>query len=181
MRAITCLPALVGAWRQAGGGLVFTPTFAFPVKHEVLMRPDFIRPGTRHINQLHLGAALSGELGLAPPVKALFVYNSNPVVVAPDQERIVGGLSRDDLFTVVSEQFMTDTAEFADIVLPATTQLEQFDLIASWGHLYLTLNMPAIAPRGEAIPTQSSSDVWRRGWVLTRSVSSAATRKPCSN
>jgi anaerobic selenocysteine-containing dehydrogenase len=159
VRAMACLPALVGAWRQAGGGLVFAPTFAFPVKHEVLMRPDFIRAGTRQINQYQLGAALSGELGLAPPVKALFVYNSNPVVVAPDQERIVAGLARDDLFTVVSEQFMTDTADFADIVLPATTQLEQFDLIASWGHLYLTLNMPAIAPRGEAI---SNAELFRR-------------------
>ncbi len=159
VRAISCLPALVGAWRKPGGGLVFMPNFAFPVKYEVLMRPDFIRPGTRHINQYHLGAALSGELGLAPELKALFVYNSNPVVVAPDQDRIVAGLSRDDLFTVVSEQFMTDTADFADIVLPATTQLEQFDLMFSWGHLYLTLNMPAIAPQGEAVP---NTELFRR-------------------
>ncbi len=147
--------ALVGAWRQAGGGLVFTPTFAFPVKHEVLMRPDFIKPGTRHINQYQLGAALSGELGLAPPVKALFVYNSNLGMTRQNR----AGLARDDLFTVVSEQFLTDTADFADIVLPATTQLEQFDLIASWGHLYLTLNMPAIAPQGEAI---SNAELFRR-------------------
>ena len=92
---------------------------------------DFVKPGTRHINQYQLGAALSGELGLAPPVKALFVYNSNPVVVAPDQDRIVAGLARDDLFTVVSEQFLTDTtADFADIVLP-TDSGRQFDLIAS--------------------------------------------------
>ena len=104
MRAISCLPALVGAWRKPGGGLVFMPNFAFPVKYEVLMRPDFIKPGTRHINQYHLGAALSGGLGLTPPLKALFVYNSNPVVVAPDQDRIIAGLSREDLFTVVSER-----------------------------------------------------------------------------
>ena len=152
VRAISCLPALVGAWRRPGGGLVFMPNFAFPIKYDVLMRPDFIRPGTRHINQYQLGTALSGEMGLAPPIKALFVYNSNPVVVAPDQDRMVAGLSREDLFTVVSEQFITDTADFADIVLPATTQLEQFDLMFSWGHLYLTLNMPAIAPLGEAVP-----------------------------
>ena len=86
VRAISCLPALVGAWRKPGGGLVFMPNFAFPIKYNVLMRPDFIRPGTRHINQYHLGAALNGELGLTPSLKALFVYNSNPLVVAPDQD-----------------------------------------------------------------------------------------------
>jgi len=159
VRAISCLPALVGAWRKPGGGLVFMPNFAFPIKYDVLVRPDFIRPGTRHINQYQLGAALSGEMGLAPPIKALFVYNSNPVVVAPDQDRMVAGLSREDLFTVVSEHFITDTADFADIVLPATTQLEQLDLMFSWGHLYLTLNMPAIAPLGEAVP---NTELFRR-------------------
>ncbi|HVA83763.1 MAG TPA: molybdopterin oxidoreductase family protein [Candidatus Binataceae bacterium] len=159
VRAISCLPALVGAWRKPGGGLVFMPNFAFPIKYDVLMRPDFIRPGTRHINQYHLGAALTGGLGLAPPLKALFVYNSNPLVVAPDQDRIVAGLEREDLFTVVSEQFITDTADFADIVLPATTQLEQLDLMFSWGHLYLTLNLPAIAPLGEAVP---NTELFRR-------------------
>lgn len=159
VRAISCLPALVGAWRKPGGGLVFMPNFAFPIKYDVLTRPDLIQPGTRHINQYQLGAALSGELGLGPPIKALFVYNSNPLVVAPDQDRIVAGLLRDDLFTVVSEQFVTDTADFADIVLPATTQLEQFDMMFSWGHLYLTLNQPAIAPLGEAVP---NTELFRR-------------------
>jgi anaerobic selenocysteine-containing dehydrogenase len=123
------------------------------------MRPDFIRPGTRIINQFRLGPALTGELGLAPPIRALFVYNSNPVLVAPEQDKIVAGLSREDLFTVVSEQFMTDTAELADIVLPATTQLEQFDVMFSWGHLYLSLNTPAIAPLGEAVP---NTELFRR-------------------
>ncbi len=159
VRAISCLPALVGAWRRPGGGLVFMPNFAFPVKWDVLTRPDFIRPGVRHINQYRLGAALTGELGLEPPIKALFVYNSNPVVVAPEQDRIVAGLLREDLFTVVSEQFLTDTADFADIVLPATTQLEQLDVMFSWGHLYLTLNQPAIAPLGEAVP---NTEMFRR-------------------
>ncbi len=159
VRAISCLPALVGAWRRPGGGLVFMPNFAFPVKWDVLTRPDFIRPGVRHINQYRLGAALTGELGLDPPIKALFVYNSNPVVVAPEQDRIIAGLGREDLFTVVGEQFLTDTADFADIVLPATTQLEQLDLMFSWGHLYLTLNQPAIAPLGEAIP---NTEMFRR-------------------
>jgi len=159
VRAISCLPALVGAWRRPGGGLVFMPNFAFPVKWDVLTRPDLIQPGMRHINQYRLGAALTGELGLQPPIRALFVYNSNPVVVAPEQNRIVAGLSREDLFTVVSEQFLTDTADFADIVLPATTQLEQLDLMFSWGHLYLTLNQPAIAPLGEAVP---NTELFRR-------------------
>src|SRR5256885_7371388 len=116
------------------------------------MRPDFIKPGTRVINQFKLGPALSGELGLDPPIKALVVYNSNPVVVVPEQDKLVKGLSHEDLFTVVSEQFLTDTADFADIVLPATTQLEQFDLMFSWGHLYISLNQPAIEPLGEAVP-----------------------------
>ena len=151
-RAICSLPALVGAWRRVGGGLVGMPNFAFPIKWDVVSRPDFIRPDTRHCNQYSLGAALTGELGLKPPIKALFVYNCNPVVAVPDQERVINGLAREDLFTVVSEQFMTDTADFADILLPATTQLEQFDVMWSWGHLYISVNNPAIAPLGEAIP-----------------------------
>jgi anaerobic selenocysteine-containing dehydrogenase len=159
VRAISCLPALVGAWRRPGGGLLQLPVWAFPVKWDVLMRPDFIRPGTRVINQFRLGPALTGELGLEPPIRALFVYNSNPVVVAPEQDKTVAGLSREDLFTVVSEQFMTDTADFADIVLPATSQLEQLDLMFSWGHLYLSLNQPAIAPLGEAI---ANTELFRR-------------------
>ncbi len=159
VRALTCLPALVGAWRRPGGGILQLPIWAFPVKWETLMRPDFIKPGTRVINQFKLGPSLSGELGLDPPIKALVVYNSNPVVVVPEQDKVVRGLSREDLFTVVSEQFLTDTADFADIVLPATTQLEQFDLMFSWGHLYLTLNQPAIAPLGEAVP---NTELFRR-------------------
>src|SRR5206468_1245187 len=89
----------------------------------------------------------------------LFVYNSNPAIVVPEQEKIIQGLKREDIFTVVSEQFLTDTARYADIVLPATTQLEQFDLMFSWGHLYLTLNQPAIAPLGEAVP---NTELFRR-------------------
>src|SRR5947209_6066773 len=159
VRALTCLPALVGAWRRPGGGILQLPIWAFPVKWDLLMRPDFIKPGTRVINQFKLGQALNGELGLDPPVKALFVYNANPVIVAPEQDKVVQGLLRKDLFTVVSEHFLTDTADFADIVLPATTQLEQFDIMFSWGHLYLTLNQPAIAPLGEAVP---NTELFRR-------------------
>lgn len=159
VRAICCLPALVGAWRRPGGGLVGMPNFAFPIKWDIVTRPDFIHPGTRHLNQFRLGAALTGELELDPPIKALFVYNCNPVVAVPDQAKVVAGLAREDLFTVVSEQFMTDTAEFADLVLPATSQLEQFDLMWSWGHMHMSVNNPAIAPLGEAI---SNAELFRQ-------------------
>src|SRR5215510_5993403 len=159
VRALTCLPALVGAWRHVGGGILQLPLWAFPLKWDVLSRPDLIRQGTRVVNQFQLGSALTGGLGLDPPVKALFVYNSNPVTQACDQGRTLAGLAREDLFTVVSEQFLTDTADYADIVLPATTQLEQFDLMFSWGHFYLSLNQPAIEPLGEAVP---NTELFRR-------------------
>src|SRR5882724_12181901 len=93
-----------------------------------------------------------------PPVRAMYVYCSNPAAVAPEQSKVIKGLKRDDLFLVVHEQFMTDTAEYADIVLPATTQLEHFDLMRSYGHLYVVLNEPAIEPVGEA---KSNNDVFR--------------------
>jgi anaerobic selenocysteine-containing dehydrogenase len=152
VRALSCLPALVGAWRHVGGGILQLPIWAFPVKWAALSRPDWMTPGTRILNQWRLGPALTGELGLDPPIQSLFVYNSNPMVVAPEQDKITAGLAREDLFTVVSEQFLTDTARYADIVLPATTQLEQHDLMFSWGHFYLSLNQPAIEPLGEAVP-----------------------------
>ena len=159
VRATACLPALVGAWRRIGGGMLQLPIWAFPVKWENLMRPDWIRPGTRVLNQWRLGAALTHEERLDPPIKSLFVYNSNPAIVAPEQDKVIRGLEREDLFTVVSEQFLTDTARHADIVLPATTQLEQFDIMFSWGHLYLSLNQPAIEPLGEAVP---NTELFRR-------------------
>jgi anaerobic selenocysteine-containing dehydrogenase len=152
VRAATSLPALVGAWRHVGGGILTMPLWAFPLKFDVLQRPELIPPGTRVLNQWLLGPALTSELDLDPPIKALFVYNSNPVVVAPQQEKTLAGLRREDLFTVVSEQFLTDTADYADIVLPATTQLEQFDIMFSWGHCYVSINNQAIEPLGEAVP-----------------------------
>lgn len=150
VRAICCLPALVGAWRHLGGGMLQAPMWPFPIRWEVVHRPEFIKPGTRVLNQWQLGQTLTEELN--PSIKALFVYNCNPVTQAAEQDKIVAGLSREDLFTVVSEQFMTDTADYADILLPATTQVENLDLMFSWGHTYVTLNMPAIEPLGEAIP-----------------------------
>ncbi len=157
VRAMSCLPALVGSWRHCGGGIMHMPIWAFPINWDGLSRPDWIRPGTPVINQWCLADALVGNLDTA--IKSLFVYNSNPLVAAPAQDKMREGLAREDLFTVVSEQFLTDTALYADIVLPATTQLEQFDLMFSWGHLYLTLNEPAIAPLGESI---SNVEMFRR-------------------
>ena len=152
VRAISCLPALVGAWRKPGGGLLQLPLWAFPVNWPAFMHPELATPGTRVVNQFLLGQALTGELALDPPIKALMVYNSNPMIVCPEQDKLVEGMSREDLFTVVSDHFMTDTARFADIVLPATTQLEQKDIMFSWGHFYVSMNNPAVEPLGEAIP-----------------------------
>jgi anaerobic selenocysteine-containing dehydrogenase len=159
VRALSCLPALVGSWRHCGGGILHMPIWAFPVNWDAISRPDWITPGTQIVNQWRLGQALTGSLPLKSPIRSLFVYNSNPMVAVPEQGLVERGLARDDLFTVVSEQFITDTALYADIVLPATTQLEQFDIMFSWGHLYLTLNEPAIAPLGEAVP---NTELFRR-------------------
>jgi anaerobic selenocysteine-containing dehydrogenase len=112
----------------------------------------------RKINMNHLGRALT-DRSLDPPIAALVVWNGNPVVTVPNAELIREGLEREDLFTVVSEQFMTDTARYADVVFPATTQLEQLDVVASWGHMYLGWNNPAIAPLGESVP---NTELWRR-------------------
>ncbi len=120
---------------------------------------EMITPGTRVVNQFLLGQALTGELQLDRPIQGLMVYNSNPLVVCPEQDKLIAGLAREDLFTVVSEHFMTDTADYADIVLPATTQLEQRDIMFSWGHFYVTMNNPAIAPLGESV---SNTELFRR-------------------
>lgn len=157
IRAITCLPALVGAWRHVGGGLLHLPAYDFPLLGDRISRPDWIRPGTRVLNAIELGRWLTDEL--APPIQSLFVCNSNPLSQGTEQNRIREGLMREDLFTVVSEIVLTDTARYADIVLPATMQAEQLDLMYSWGHLYFTLNQPAIEPPGEAVP---NTELFRR-------------------
>ena len=159
VRAIACLPGLIGAWKHVGGGLLQLPIWAFPVKWEVLMRPDLQPEKMRVLNSWRLGPALTGELGFDPPIKALFVYNANPMAMVTEQAKLEQGLEREDLFTVVSEHFLTDTAKYADIVLPATTQLEQKDIMFSWGHLYLSYNNPAIEPLGEAVP---NTELFRR-------------------
>jgi anaerobic selenocysteine-containing dehydrogenase len=151
VRTIACLPGLIGAWRDVGGGAVKSNAGYAAMNDAALMRPDLLAGrAPRTINMNQLGHALT-ELD-DPPVKALVVYNSNPAVIAPDQRRVLAGLERDDLFTVVHEQVMTDTAHYADVLLPATTHFEQTDLYSSFWHLYLNLAEPAVARMGEAKP-----------------------------
>ncbi|MFO0937658.1 MAG: molybdopterin-dependent oxidoreductase [Gemmataceae bacterium] len=150
VRTITCLPAITGDWRNPAGGALLSTSKEYPFDSAALERPDLIRPGTRTINMIHLAEALNDVND--PPVKALVVYNSNPAAVAPNLNRVHAGLRREDLFTVVLEQFQTDTADFADIVLPATSQLEHFDVHSSYGHLYVQANPPSIPPLGESKP-----------------------------
>jgi anaerobic selenocysteine-containing dehydrogenase len=149
VRTIACLPALVGAWRDPAGGVVLSTAGFYDFDHKALERPDLIRGKPRTINQSALGDAL---LSAQPPVKAVFVYNNNPVAVCPDSSKVIAGFSRPDLFTAVHDIFLTDTCDYADIVLPATTQLEHTDVHKSYGHLYVVANNPAIAPLGEAKP-----------------------------
>ena len=149
---VASLPALTGAWRDRGGGCSYIPlATAAAVSDHALQRED-LRPGpVRTINMSQLGRALT-DPELDPPIKAFVCWSSNPAAIAPDQERVLEGLRRHDLFVVVLEQFMTDTAASAEVVLPATTQLEHLDVLFSWGHHYLTWNEPAIEPLGEAKP-----------------------------
>jgi anaerobic selenocysteine-containing dehydrogenase len=149
VRVIACLPAITGAWRHAGGGVLLSTSGLFRFDQKALQRPDLIVGNPRTINMSCLGEALTET---NPPVRALYVYNSNPAAVAPDQSSVIRGLLREDLFTVVHEQFQTDTADYADILLPATTQLEHRDIVKSYGHYYLVYNEPAIAPLAESKP-----------------------------
>jgi anaerobic selenocysteine-containing dehydrogenase len=157
VRTIACLPAVVGAWTHHGGGALLSTSGSYDFAMDRLTRPDLSPPGTRTVNMNQLAEALAGELA-GPTVRALYVYNSNPAAVAPDQARVIEGLKREDLFTVVHEQFPTDTVDYADVVLPATTQLEHLDVHGSYGHHFVMLNPPAIAPRGEC---RANNDVFR--------------------
>lgn len=149
VRAILALPALAGKFGVRAGGLTMSLSRACPINSVALARPD-LRQGTpRQINMTQLGRALTEPMD--PPVVALFVYNANPVAMTPDQNRIIRGLRREDLFTVVHEQVQTDTAAFADILLPATTMLEQADLHRSYGSHYVQYSEPVIEPVGESI------------------------------
>jgi anaerobic selenocysteine-containing dehydrogenase len=160
VRTIACLPAVTGHWRRAGGGVQLSTSANFQFNRAALHRVD-AGPNARTINMIRLGEALTeDDAGVGgPPVKALVVYNSNPASVAPDRNTVLRGLAREDLFTVVLEHFQTDTADWADIVLPATTQLEHWDIHFAYGHHYVTLNRPSIAPIGQAKP---NSEIFRR-------------------
>ena len=157
VRNITCLPALVGAWRHAAGGVQLSSSDSFPKNNQALQRPDFLTKqglAPRTINMSTIGDDLLREASpeFGPKIEALIVYNSNPVAVAPESGVVARGFAREDLFTVVLEHFQTDTADYADIVLPATTQLEHVDAHSAYGHLYMLANNAAIAPLGEAKP-----------------------------
>ena len=161
MRAVAMLPAVTGSWAEHGGGLARSTE----IIHEMALGMTSGSPGSRRrkFNMADLGSVLAGVSGdgtpLDSPIEALIVHNSNPAVICPDQNAVVDGLAREDLFCVVIEQFMTDTARYADIVLPATTQIEHLDLAIAWGHVYLALNKPAIEPVGECLP---NTEIFRR-------------------
>ncbi|MBW9051142.1 molybdopterin-containing oxidoreductase family protein [Rhizobium mesosinicum] len=159
IRAIIAIPALTGAWKDVAGGIYQAPLWEFPVNFPAICRPDWIPEGTRVVNILKLGEALTGESNLDPPIKSIMVYNTNPVTQAMDVDKIIAGLKRDDLFTVVADHFISDTAAYADIILPATMAAEHDDLMFSWGHYYLTINQKAIEPPGEAC---SNAEIFRR-------------------
>jgi anaerobic selenocysteine-containing dehydrogenase len=157
MRNVACLPALVGAFRDPAGGILLSTGGNFRIDDAALSRPDLLagrRPRT--INMSTIGTALLDE---AAPIQAVIVYNANPLAVAPDSARVARGFAREDLFTVVLEHFQTDTADYADYVLPATTQLEHVDVVRPYGHYYMVANNPAIAPLGEAQP---NTEIFRR-------------------
>ena len=165
VRAVACLPALVGAWRHRAGGLLLSSSGELPAQRAQLQMPQLLgtrRPRTINMVQigdalLHPGSDPHGG-GFGPKIEALVVYNSNPVAVAPESGKVVQGFKREDLFTVVLEHFMTDTADHADYVLPATTQLEHWDIHGSYGHTDVLLNRPAIAPQGQA---RSNAQIFR--------------------
>ncbi len=157
VRTITCLPSIVGAWRHHGGGVLLSTSGTYQLNEARITRPDLAPAGTRTINMNQLAEALHGELP-GPPIEALYVYNCNPAAVAPNQSKVINGLLRDDLFTVVHEQFPTDTVDYADLVLPATTQLEHQDIHTSYGHHFVMHNPASIAPPGEC---RSNAEVFR--------------------
>ena len=161
VRAVACLPALTGAWRHRAGGMLLSSSGQFPAQRAALQRPDLMPARTpRTLNMVQIGDDLLREASPAfgPRVEALVVYNSNPVAVAPDSGKVVQGFAREDLFTVVLEHFQTDTADYADFILPATTQLEHWDVHLAYGHTDVLLNRPAIAPQGQA---RSNAQIFR--------------------
>jgi len=156
VRTISCIPGVTGDWRYPGGGVFYDTRGFFGLNWNALWRDD-LRPGLpRALDMKRLG---EGLLESNNPVNALFVYASNPAASFPNQNKVLRGLSRNDLFTVVVEHFLTDTAKYADIVLPATMQIEHQDLLIAYGHLYIAWNEPAAPPSGECLPT---TEIFRR-------------------
>ena len=159
-RAVTMLPCITGSWKEVGGGLQLSLSGAPGLNRDVLARADLMQTAlgraARVVNMVELGKALNTLAD--PPIKALFVYGSNPAAVCPNHNEVIRGLRRPDLFTVVHEQFFTDTADYADIVLPATTFFEQKDLQTAYGHYYLQISNQAIEPLGEC---RSNVEVFR--------------------
>jgi len=161
VRAIVCLPALIGAWRHRAGGVLLSSSGLFPVQSAALERPDLLggrQPRTINMNTIGDDLLRSASAEFGPAIEALIVYNSNPLAVAPDSSRVVQGFAREDLFTVVLEHFQTDSADYADYILPATTQLEHWDVHLSYGHTDVLLNRPAIAPVGQ---TKTNTQIFR--------------------
>ncbi|MEZ4632943.1 MAG: molybdopterin-dependent oxidoreductase [Deinococcales bacterium] len=149
LRAVTLLPALTGAWQHRGGGAALSTSGAFALNSKRYSGKHLLKPNVRHINMNCLGSALAQ---VEDPIKALFVFNSNPAAVAPDSSKVRQGLAREDLFTVVLEHFQTDSADYADYLLPATTFLEHPDLYTAYGHYHLQWAEPVVAPEGQAKP-----------------------------
>ena len=162
-RLITCLPAFVGAYAKKGGGLLTSASGSHAFDKNIIRRPDLEHPGVRHINMCELGRALNDD-ALEPPIKALYIYSSNPACTAPDQNQVLRGLQREDLFTVVHERFLTDTTRYADIVLPATTSLESEDLYYSYGHYTIQRARAVIPPVGE------SKSNWQTARLLAKAM-----------
>ena len=161
VRAVACLPALIGAWRHRAGGMLLSASSTHGFDESALSRPDLRKSGpSRSVNMSTIGDELlrPASAGFGPQIDALIVYNSNPVSVAPDSCKVVQGFAREDLFTVVLEHFQTDTADYADYILPATTQLEHWDVHTTYGHTDILLNRPAIAPVGQA---RTNTDIFR--------------------
>ena len=161
VRAIACLPALTGAWRHRAGGVLLSSSGHFPVKRAALQRPDLLgdrRPRTINMSTIGDDLLRLASPAFGPQIEAMIVYNSNPVAIAPESGKVVQGFAREDLFTVVLEHFKTDTADYADFILPATTQLEHWDIHTSYGHTDVLLNRPAIAPVGGA---RTNTDIFR--------------------
>lgn len=162
-RLITCLPAFVGAYAKKGGGLLTSASGSHAFDKNIIRRPDLEQRGVRHINMCELGRALN-DPDLTPPIKALYIYSSNPACTAPDQNQVLRGLQREDLFTVVHERFLTDTTRYADIVLPATTSLESEDLYYSYGHYTIQRARAVIPPVGE------SKSNWQTARLLAKAM-----------